>query len=62
MRTIVQFDPDTSTAIARFRRETQMGLSDAVNHLVRHGILSRPRDARFKQETYALGLKVDVST
>lgn len=61
MRTTVQFDPDTVAAIARVRHETGMGLSEAVNHLVRRGILDRPQNTRFKQRTYPLGLKIDVS-
>lgn len=61
MRTTVQFDPDTGAAIARVRQETGMGLSEAVNHLVRRGILDQPRNTRFKQRTYPLGLKIDVS-
>jgi len=61
MRTTVQFDHDTSSAIARIRQETGMGLSEAVNHLVRRGMLDRPQNTSFKQRTYPLGLKIDVS-
>ncbi len=61
MRTTIKFDPDTSAAIDRVRRESGMGLSATVNHLVRQGLLNRPPAAQFKQKTYLLGLKIDVS-
>lgn len=38
-----------------------MGLSEAVNHLVRRGMLDPPQNTSFKQRTYPLGLKIDVS-
>jgi len=61
MRTTVEFDPDTAAAIDQIRRETGVGVSEAVNQLIRRGLL--PREARppFRQETHRLGLKIDVS-
>ena len=38
-----------------------MGLSEAVNHLVRRGMLDRPQNTHFKQRTSQLGMKIDVS-
>jgi hypothetical protein len=61
MRTTVEFDPDTMAAIDELRRETGMGVSEAVNLLVRRGLLPREARPRFRQETHKLGLKVDVS-
>lgn len=61
MRTTVQFDKDTSAAINRFRRETGLGVSEAINHLVRRGLIDVPKAVPFEQQTYPLGLKIDVS-
>jgi len=61
MRTTVEFDADTTAAIEEFRRATGLGISEAVNQLIRRGLL--PREARppFRQRTHKLGLKIDVS-
>ena len=61
MRTTIQFDKDTSAAIDRIRRETGMGVSAAVNHLVRQGLMNRAEKAPFTQRTHPLGSKIDVS-
>lgn len=61
MQTTVQFDEDTSAAINRFRRETGLGVSEAINHLVRRGLLDFLRVGPFKQQTYPLGLRIDAS-
>ena len=61
MRTTVQFDKDTSAAVNQYRRETGLGVSEAINHLVRRGLKSVPKAVPFKQPTHPLGLKVDVS-
>lgn len=61
MRTTVEFDDDTNKAIEQLRREEGIGVSDAVNELIRRGLLPRPATPRFQQRTAALGLKIDVS-
>ena len=61
MRTTVEFDDDTAKAIARLRSETGMGVSQAVNHMVRRGLLSPPEPPPFVQQTRQLGLRIDVS-
>lgn len=61
MRTTIQFDKDTGAAVSRFRQETGMGVSEAVNHLVRKGLMNQPKRPTFKQRTYHLGLKIDIS-
>lgn len=61
MRTTVDFDDDTAAAIEQLRREEGIGVSEAVNRLVRKGLLpAEPRPA-FRQRTHRLGLKIDVS-
>ena len=61
MRTTVEFDPDTAKAVEAFRRASGLGLSDAVNELIRLGQLARPAETPFEPITRELGLKVDVS-
>lgn len=48
-------------AIEELRRETGIGVSEAVNQLIRRGLLPREARPRFRQETHKLGLKIDVS-
>ena len=61
MRTTVEFEPDTAKAVERLRRERGMGVSEAVNELIRLGMMRRERVRPFRQETHHLGIKVDVS-
>lgn len=61
MRTTVELDEDTSRAVQQLREESGLGLSQAVNELIRRGLLPRPEVAPFRQRTRALGVRVDVS-
>lgn len=61
MRTTVDFDPDTARAIEELRRAEGLGLSEAVNELVRRGLMPRRSTSRFEQRTRPMGLMIDVS-
>jgi hypothetical protein len=62
MRTTVEFDEDAARAIEALRREQHIGVSEAVNQLIRRGLLTTPSTAPgFRQRTQRLGLLVDVS-
>lgn len=61
MRATVEFDPDTTKAIEDLRRERGAGLNEAVNELVRRGMLAKPSAHRFVPIRRDLGLKIDVS-
>ena len=61
MRTTVEFDPDTAKAVEAIRRELGVGVSEAVNELIRRGLLPRRAATAFRQRTQRLGLRVDVS-
>lgn len=61
MRTTVEFDDDTARAVEQLRRELGIGVSEAVNQLIRRGLLPGPDVPTFRQRTRRLGLKVDVS-
>ena len=61
VRTTGNLADDVAVAVERHRRERSIGLSEALNDLVRAG-LSRPRDsAPFRQQTHDLGDGIDVS-
>jgi len=61
MRTTVVFDDDVAAALEQLRREKGLGLSDAVNELVRVGLRAKPTRRSFRQRTASLGLRIDVS-
>jgi hypothetical protein len=58
----VTLEPDVAAAIDRLRRDEGLGLSEAVNRLVRAGLAAagtaRPR---YVHRPRPLGIKVDVS-
>lgn len=60
MRTTIDLADDVAAAVERARRERGLGLSEAVNDLVRAGLVPR-KLAPFRQRTYDMGLRVDVS-
>ena len=60
MRTTITLDSDVAAAIERLRRRQGIGLSEAVNELIRWGLRARTAPSRFEQRTHDLGLRVDV--
>ena len=58
----MEFDDDTARAIETLRRERGLGLSEAVNALVRRGMLVPQARPSFRQRTAPLGVSVDVSS
>ncbi|MDA8070151.1 MAG: CopG family transcriptional regulator [Actinomycetota bacterium] len=58
----MELDQDTARAIEALRREHGLGLSEAVNELIRRGLVARPAHPPFRQRTASLGLRVDVSS
>jgi hypothetical protein len=62
MRTTVNLADDVAAGGRAAARERSIGLSKAVNELVRSGLAQRgaPR-SRFVQRTHELGLKIDVT-
>lgn len=61
MRTTVEFDDDTAKAIAALRRDEGLGVSEAVNALIRRGLMPVASRPDFVQRTHAGGLKIDVT-
>jgi len=60
MRTTISLDDDVAAAVERLRRDRSMGLSEAVNALVRVGLTVRRDRTAFRQRTASLGIRVDV--
>ena len=62
MRTTVNLDPDTAATVEALRRDKGLGLSEAVNELIRAGAVAKGAERpRFVQKTYDMGLKIDVT-
>ena len=61
MRTTLSLDDDVAAAVQRLREERHIGLSDAVNELIRSGLAAPAARKAFRQRTAHLGLRVDVS-
>ncbi len=61
MRTTIEFDEDTAKAIDALRQESGVGVSQAVNELIRRGLHPRRDTEPFHQRTRPLGLRIDVS-
>lgn len=62
MRTTIDLDDDTASAVKQLRDERHIGVSEAVNSLIRTALLPRTGDKPYKQRTSRLGLKVDISS
>lgn len=61
MRTTVEFDDDTAKAVEDLRRKEGLGVSEAVNELIRRGQVRRTEPEPFRQRTHRLGVRIDVS-
>ena len=62
MRTTLTLADDVAAAVERLRRERAIGMSDAVNELIRAGLASQNQGARapFRQKSYDLGVHINV--
>lgn len=61
MRTTITLADDVAAAVDRVRRERSLGLSEAVNELIRGGLVAGRRPQIFTQTTHDLGSGVDYS-
>lgn len=61
MRTTITMDEDVAAAVQALRRERSVGVSAAVNELVRRGLQRRPEPRLFQQETSPMGARIDVT-
>jgi len=61
MRTTVTLAPDVAAAVESRRRERGVGVSEAINDLVRAGLIApKPPRKPFVQKTYDAGIRVNV--
>ena len=61
MRTTITLADDVAAAVEKLRRERSIGLSEAVNDLVRAGLIERRPNSPFHQKAHDLGRGVDFS-
>jgi hypothetical protein len=61
MRTTISPDPDDRAAIEELARASGRGLSETVNDVQRAGLARKPARMPFVQETFAMGLRIDVT-
>lgn len=60
MRTTLTLADDVVAAVERIRRERSIGISEAVNELVRAGLTAQARPAAgFRQRSHDLGRGID---
>lgn len=56
VRTTITLDPDVARMLETLQRERGVGLSEAVNDIVRTGAPGRATTARFVQRTSPIGI------
>ena len=61
VRTTLTLADDVAAAVERLRHERSIGLSEAVNELVRAGLTAERTAPRFRQKSHDLGEGVDFS-
>jgi hypothetical protein len=60
MRTTVTFSDDVAAGVEKLRREKGLGLSEAVNDLIRAGLMDRGSPSKVEFPTYDMGIGIDV--
>jgi hypothetical protein len=61
MRTTITLADDVAAAVERVRRERAIGVSEAVNELIRSGLGREPAPQRFVQATHDLGAGIEYT-
>lgn len=61
MRTTITLADDVAAAVEKLRRERGVGISEAVNDLVRSGLTANQSARPFRQEAHDLGSGVDIT-
>jgi Ribbon-helix-helix protein, copG family len=62
MRTTITLEPDVAAAVESLRRERHVGVSVAVNELIRSGLGRTPGAPEpFEQRVSAMGARIDVA-
>jgi len=61
MRTTITLADDVAAAVEKLRRERGVGISEAVNDLVRSGLTASQSKRRFRQKAHNLGSGIDIT-
>jgi hypothetical protein len=61
MRTTVTLADDVASAVKRLQRERGVGVSEAVNQLVRAGLTVKKGRPLFRQRSAQMGMKLDLT-
>ena len=61
MRTTITLDDDVAAAVEDVRSQRGIGVSEAVNELIRVGLAHPPARKRYEHKGFHMGIKVDVS-
>lgn len=61
MRTTITLAKDVAAAVERVRRERSVGVSEAVNDLIRNGLSAPRRSAEYEPVAYDMGESIDYS-
>lgn len=61
MRATVDLDPDTARAVRDVRRDQGCGASEAINELIRRGMLAELGQRPFVARSERLEIRIDVS-
>jgi len=61
MRTTFTLEDDVAAEVERMRREEGLGISEAVNRLIRRGLVTPKQRTPYVHESYDMGIKVDVT-
>lgn len=61
MRTTITLDDDVAAAVDRVQHEDGVGVSTAVNRLIRQGLTREPPRAEFVQQTSSGHARIDVT-
>ena len=61
MRTTLTLQDDVAAAVDRLRRSEGIGVSEAVNRLVREGLAKPKTVPSYEHDSYDMGQKLDVT-
>ncbi len=61
MRTTVTLSDDVAAAVEQLQRHDGIGVSEAVNRLVREGLANPKKRRPYQHQSYDMGLKIDVA-
>lgn len=61
MRTTFTLDPDVAAQVEHLRRTEGIGISEAVNRLIRAGLARPTQRAEYQHHPVDLGMKIDVA-